>query len=196
MSVRPPATLRPARLHRLAWKVVLAAAGLCTTPLALAQHKAHSHGTASLDVSIETSIITARLEAPLHDLIGFERAPRSPAEQERVAALSGRFAEPGQLLRIDPAAGCKPPRVALDAPVIGLQSANPVAGGPPAAKGHADLIAVFSFDCENAASARHLELGLFDAFKGIRVVNVRVVSDQRQYRRAIRASKPRMDWER
>jgi len=52
------------------------------------------------------------------------------------------------------------------------------------------------FDCEAAQSARHLELGLFEAFKGVRVVNVRVISEQRQYRRAIRAGKPRMDWER
>lgn len=183
-----------ARLLRQAFGVLTIVACAVASPSAVAQHKAHSHGAAALEITVEPGAIQIRLEVPLHDLVGFERAARSQAEQQRVEALSRRFEDAQSLLRIDPAAGCKAPRVQLHAPAIGLGAATAPTGNAAAAPGHADLVAEFLFDCERAAHARSVEIGLFEAFKGIRVVNARVASGQGQYRRALRAGKPRMDW--
>jgi hypothetical protein len=40
--------------------------------------KAHEHGALKLDVAIEGNKLTIAMEAPLDNLLGFERAPRGP----------------------------------------------------------------------------------------------------------------------
>lgn len=61
--------------------------------------------------------------------------------------------------------------------------------GQPA---HGDLVGSFRFECRDARAARHLDLGLFPAFKSIRTVDARVASPGGQSAQRLRATQPRL----
>lgn len=187
---------------RFVCSIAAAVLGWSANGAALAQHKAHSHGTVSLSVAVDARAITVVLESPLDDLVGFERAPRTDAERQRVADMVARFNAADQLFRIDPTARCTLSVVGLKSAVLGIGEA-PAAGdsGTGAAtkdssgnQAHADLTGTFVFACEDGDKARFIDLGLFDAFKGIRIVNTQVASPQGQFKRALRQNRPRLGW--
>lgn len=176
-----------ARVRTLGWCLVLGS-GLAWAPGLLAATPAghaHDHGVARMDVAVEPGRVSIALDTPLDNLVGFERAPRTAAERERVASALARLRAAEALWRIDPAAGCKGGRVELRSAVLGLGSA----AGPGAARdAHADLEAQFEFECADATRARFLEHGLFKAFPGLRRLEVQVVTPQAQMKRTLQRS--------
>ncbi len=179
------------RLRRLA--VLLAGAGCAA--IALAQTHAHTHGELSLDVAVEGRAITLQLEAPLHDLVGFERAPRSVAERGRVTALVEQLKAADKLFLPDPAGACRLGDVALDSAVLGLGPAAAAAAsapkGAPAAE-HAEVALTVRFDCDRADAARFIDLKLFDAFKGVQTVKAQVAGPRGQAARSLRRGAARL----
>jgi hypothetical protein len=159
------------------------AAGLVAAlmPAALA-HKAHQHGVATLDVSVEARRVSLWLKTPLDNLVGFERAPRTDAERQRVEAALAALRDAAALWRIDPAAGCTPGEVVLTAAVLGL-------GAPAAAEakdGHADLEARWDFDCRDGARTGFVEHGLFGAFARMGRLEVQAVTPRGQMKVTLR----------
>lgn len=162
---------------------VVLAAGLAAAlmPAALA-HKAHQHGVATLDVSVEARRVSLWLTTPLDNLVGFERAPRTDAERQRVEAALGALRDAAALWRIDPAAGCTPGEVVLTSAVLGL-------GAPAAAEakdGHADLEARWDFDCRDGARTGFVEHGLFGAFARMSRLEVQAVTPRGQMKVTLR----------
>jgi hypothetical protein len=137
--------------------------------------KAHEHGVARLDVAVESGRLTLDLDTPLDNLLGFEHAPRTDAERERVASALVRLRDAGTLFRIDPAAGCTPARVELVSAPLGLG-----AGAAASQEGHGDLEGHFEFTCKAGARAGFVEVGLFAAFAPLRRVELQVVTAKGQ----------------
>lgn len=148
-------------------------------------HKAHAHGRIELDVAVEAQRVSLRMESPLHDLLGFERAPRSVAERGRVTALDERLRAADKLFVPDPAGECTLADASVEAPVLGLgtpastASAASAASAAPGAstsagEAHADLVLTASFDCRQVAKLKYLDVKLFDAFPGVRTVAAQV----------------------
>lgn len=163
-----------------------AALALALSAPALAQdgHKAHAHGRIELDVAVDAQRISLRMEAPLHDLLGFERAPRSVAERGRVTALAERLRAADQLFVPDAAGGCQLADVLVEAPVLGLGTPAPAtsaaSASAPAGEAHADLVLTALFDCRQAAAAQYLDVRLFEAFPGVRTVAAQVAGPKGQ----------------
>lgn len=148
-------------------------AAVSIAPPALAA-KAHDHGVARLDVVVEPGRVVFELDTPLDNLVGFERAPRTDAERDKVKAALAKLNEAGALFRIDNAAGCKPGKVELTSAALGL------GGTAPVKEGHADLEGHFVFDCTAGAKAGFVELGLFEAFAGLKRLELQVVTPKGQ----------------
>ncbi|CAN7720687.1 DUF2796 domain-containing protein [Pseudorhodoferax sp. LjRoot39] len=164
---------------------VLAACGLALALAAPAfaqhDHKAHAHGRIELDVAVDAQRISLRMESPLHDLLGFERAPRSVAERGRVTALIERLRAADKLFVVDAAGECQLADATVEAPVLGLGGAATAASAAaPDAEAHADLVLTANFDCRKAAAAQHLDVRLFDAFPGVRTVAAQVAGPKGQ----------------
>ncbi|MBL8350833.1 MAG: DUF2796 domain-containing protein [Burkholderiaceae bacterium] len=141
--------------------------------------KAHEHGALRLDVAIEGNKLTIAMEAPLDNLLGFERAPRTDAERKAAADLLARLRSPGTgvpLFAPDAAAQCTLSRSDVQAPVL-----EPGAG--PAAKDeHADLDASYEFSCAKPDELRTLDVGLFEAYKRTQRIDVQVAGPKGQAR--------------
>jgi hypothetical protein len=138
--------------------------------------KAHEHGTARLDITVETGRITLQLEMPLDVLLGFERPPRSDAERQRADAAVARLRAAGGLFRIDAAAGCTLASVELASAALKLgaapAAARPVAGS--AVDTHAEIDANISFTCQAGAQAGFIDTELFSAFDRLARLDVQV----------------------
>jgi hypothetical protein len=161
--------------------VVLVAAWLGAQAAPAAQ--AHEHGVAQLDVAVQAQRLVIELDTPLDNLLGFERAPRSDAERDKAAAAVARLRDAAVLFRIDAAAGCTLARVELNSAVLGLGTA---AGATPGAAEHGDLSATFEFRCTAGARAGFVEVGLFDAFPGLKRLDLQVATPRGQLKATLR----------
>ena len=67
--------------------------------------KAHEHGAAKLNVSLEGQQLTIALESPLDGIVGFERAPKNAAEKAKVDAAVAQLQAAEKLFKIEPSFG-------------------------------------------------------------------------------------------
>lgn len=169
MNAAPPAT---------AWIVLaLVCASACAT--AAAAGKAHEHGVMKLDVAIEGKMLSITIDSPLDSFLGFERAPRSDAERKAAADLLTRLRGPGQgmpLFTPDAAAECTLSTATVQAPALEARQT------PAGADGHADLDASYTYTCARPDLLKSLDVGLFDAWRRLKRIDVQVAGPQGQTR--------------
>jgi hypothetical protein len=153
--------------------------------------RAHEHGIARVDVATDPARLSLTLDTPLDNLVGFERAPRTDAERQRVEAALGVLRQAGGWVSIDPAAGCTLAGVELSSAVLGLGPAPGAekAGGGTAAKGgeaHADLEVTVDFSCSGGKPAGFVDLTLFQAFPRLQRIEVQTVTPKGQMKATLR----------
>lgn len=156
---------------------------------------AHVHGAANLQATLEGDTFVLALESPLDGLLGFERAPRGAAEQDKVRRMAASLRAADKVFVLSPDAGCtlagvKLASAALDPALLG--EAGPAA--KPAAGEHADLDAEFAFRCRRPDALRSLTVQLFDAFPGLRRLDVQLVTPKRQQGARLDPSQRRLEW--
>ena len=165
---------RPA-LTRLMITMVVALSS--STGTAWAAGKAHEHGALKLDVAIEGNKLTIAMEAPLDNLLGFERAPRTDAERKAAADVLTRLRSTDKaapLFAVDTTAQCMLSKAEVKAPML-----EP--GAKQATKDeHADLDASYEFTCAKPDALRTLDVGLFEAYKRIQRIDVQVAGPMGQ----------------
>ncbi|MBU1360039.1 MAG: DUF2796 domain-containing protein [Gammaproteobacteria bacterium] len=153
---------------------------------AAAQQHAHTHGRLALDVAVDAQTITLAIESPLDGFLGFERAPRSDAERQRVADMVRRLNAADALFQPDPAAECRLSQVKLVSSALGLgveKEAEPHRAH--GADEHADIDVDIVFTCAKSAEARFIDVKLFEPFKRIRTIDAQVASPQGQFKRTL-----------
>jgi hypothetical protein len=164
----------------LSARLALFLAGVLAAANAPAQEHAHAHGVVRLDVAVDARKLTLQLEAPLDSLLGFEHRPRTDAQRQAARALLERMKDVPQLLRPEPAAQCSLVRSEVEAPA--LRPLTPATSENE----HSDLGASFEFDCKQPERLGSIEIGLFDAFKGIRRIDVRVATGKGQSKQTLK----------
>ncbi len=174
----------------LGWVLVASSLPLNTQ----AQNKAHSHGTAVLNIVVETPSITIQFTSPLDDFLGFERNPRTPQERQRVQALADQMRNPNGLFQLPQDAACQSSSLQLSAPLIGL-TANGVEPLPPQSQlqpQHGDLDAVFVFTCAQPTQLTHLNIRLFEAFSRLQQLNIQLVTPRGQSQKTFKRPTQRL----
>lgn len=169
-------------------------AGLSAVPAFAAE--AHVHGQARLTVALEGGNLTLALESPLANLLGFEHMPHGAKDKAAVARMVKLLNRPGDLFAPTPAAGCKPGAVKLESPVLEAPTkavSNHEPGGAHE-HAHADLDGEFSFACAQPGLLRGLEVKLFDAFPGMKRLDVEVATDKGQAAAKLDGKRRRIDW--
>lgn len=155
----------------------LAACAAAAATAAAAAASSHEHGVVRLDVAVEADGFSVALRAPLENLVGYERAPRSDAERRSAAAVLERLRKgAAALFKADAAARCALAGAEVRAPAL-------EGGG---AREHADLEADYTFKCADGRALRSLDVGLFDAFQRIQRIEVQIAAPQGQRRETLR----------
>ena len=153
---------------------------------------AHTHGEAALSVAIDGPTVTLDFEGPLHDLAGFEHAPRTEKQKQAVAAMAARLREPARLFMLDPAARCEFVSATLAPPVFD----KPDAPAKNESSGeHKDQQAQYLFRCGSASQLRFIDVTLFDAFPRIKRINASVAGVARQSAMTLTPAKRRLAWQ-
>lgn len=196
--IRRLSCARPLRVPAMGF-TALGLALVLALPTAAQAHKAHQHGFGKLEVAVAADGIEIRLDAALDGFVGFERAPRTDAERQRVREAEARLRDGAALFGVDPAAGCTFKDMTLQAPVLGWGApAGPTgAAAAPAVKPaggdeHADLEAEYRFDCRDGARAGFVEVGLYAAFPRLRRIEAEAVTPRGQMKRELRRPESRL----
>lgn len=159
--------------------------GLAHAPCPAHAHGAHQHGVAQLMVAVEGPTLTLRLESPLDNLLGFERAPRTEKERAAAEALLGRLKRGEGLFALTQAAECALASATVDAPVL---------QGGKAAAGHADLAAEWRYSCRAPDKLTGLRVLLFKDYKRLTRVEASVAGPRGQRAARLSARAPDLAW--
>ncbi len=138
--------------------------------LPAAADKAHTHGQGTLDVAIEGARVTLAFEAPLEDLVGFEREPANEKERAALQSLDAHL-KSGNAFVPAAAAACK--------------SAGSTVTIATPAKGHAEARATWMFDCGDMAALKSIEAGIFTTYSRLKRIDVRVAAPKGQSTRRL-----------
>ncbi len=140
----------------------MAAMSIHTLSIA-ADHGAHVHGAAEIDVVVDGKKVLITLESPADNLLGFERAPKSDYEKNKVKDVAAQLQFAANLFA--PNAECK--------------SSKPVVTMPTFSKGeHSDISAEYAFECSNMPT--QIKLPLWKNFAGFKGLTVNLVTDKGQ----------------
>ncbi|MGB7184263.1 MAG: DUF2796 domain-containing protein [Burkholderiaceae bacterium] len=143
--------------------------------------KVHEHGAVKLNIAIEGTELLIIMEAPLNNLLGFERRPRTDEERQAAAAVLTRLrgSDKGvSLFTLDAAAQCRLKSATVQAPVIEPELKSGTQTNPKG--GHADLDASYEFSCATPGELRMLGTTLFSTYKRIQRIDVQVIGPNGQ----------------
>ena len=159
---------------------------------AAAEHGAHQHGVARLDVAIDGPTLLISLDSPLANLLGFEHALRNDRERAAVGTMEAALRSPGAL-QPNPEAGCRLGEVLI------AHSFQAAAGpgqpaGTPAAAGHADAEVSWTYRCAAPTALRQLDVALFERFSGLRSLRVQLAGPRGQSASVLSRKQRRLVW--
>ena len=123
-----------------------------TITASLRAEPAHEHGIAHLQVALEGQALRADFDLPGMDLLGFEHAPASAADEAAVVAAGTKMRDAAAVLVLTPAAQCSVEKV-------DFRAEKPEPGSV-----HMDFVASDSFRCVQPAELRGFKTGIFTLF--------------------------------
>lgn len=99
----------------------------------------HVHGVIELGVVVEGGTVAVSLHAPLSDVVGFEHAPESDEQLERVRRAAVMLANADAMFGLEDAANCTISDISIDGPEYVVQHlAEDDAGSADSDHGHHD----------------------------------------------------------
>ncbi len=132
------------------------------------EHEAHQHGLATLDIALEGDRLELAFESPAASVVGFEHAPRTPAQREARKRASQWLNDGQQLFGLAPAAGCR------------LLSAEVVEPGDSAEAKHQDYEARYAFQCAQPQHLQAVDVRLIERLVAGTKVRAQLISDDVQ----------------
>lgn len=139
--------------------------------------QAHVHGVGELDVVSEGNGVSVTLFSPLHNVLGFERAPKTAAEKDKAKLVQVLLNDP-RIVSFNADALCTRVDTALTSDVL-----NPHTHGNDAdhhAHDHSDILMRWEFQCEKPAELRHLTVRVFNLFEQFTELQAQVLLQGRQ----------------
>ncbi len=158
---------------------------------AVASLGAHEHGTAHLDVALDGTALELALHSPAANLLGFEHAPASAADEAQVAHARQQLEQPLVLFGLPAAAACDVSEQELQGDLLGGAHAGyqrrdgDAAPSEPEsaarADGHSDIEARYRLDCRHPEAIQALDLRtLFERFPATERIQVQLIGPRGQ----------------
>lgn len=143
---------------------------------------AHAHGHGKLDIVIDGDTIQIGLDAPAHDILGYEHQPKTKEQAARLDKAVAALKDAGSIYRLPADAGCT-----LAKAEAGLE--QPQDGGGE----HADFNATATFSCTAIARLGQIDLDFFKAFPGADKLDITIIGPKGQATASASRKSPRVD---
>ncbi len=142
------------------------------------QAKSHEHGVGQLDIAFEGTKISMELHAPGADIVGFEYAPKSEADLEKIDAAIAKLAKPLDLVGLPVGAGC----TVLEA-TAELEGDDEHGEGHKEVgeeESHTEFHAEYLFECAelNAVTLTEITFPYFGTFPNAIELELQVISEK------------------
>lgn len=195
--------MKPRVLREMIALPVLVPALMLCCGAVQAQHGAHEHGVAQMDVVLDGTLLQIELSTPAANVVGFEHRPRNEREQDRLRDAVAALEQGGNLLSLSAPAAC----VFRDARVLSALLSDEDEhehdddhhdhdhGHDDHAHDHdhdhADMFIAWRFDCATPAALRDMDAqGLFKRFSGMETVRVQAALARGQSAGTLTARRP------
>jgi Protein of unknown function (DUF2796) len=157
---------------------------------------AHQHGAGKLEIAIEGDTVHIGLDVPGADIVGFERAAKTPAELAAILDAKRLLADPLKLFVPPPAAGCtvKSAEVKLegeDEPGD-TKTADTKTGDTKTGGDHADFTADYTLTCTDVTKLTSFDVQFFATFKSAQTLSVSIISAAGQTELDVTRNKPKL----
>ncbi|EXF43018.1 putative zinc-binding protein [Pseudomonas sp. BAY1663] len=154
---------------------------------------AHEHGAARLNAALDGDRLELEFDSPAINLLGFEHAPASDADEARIAHARAQLERPHGLFGLPPAADCTVSEQRFEGELLGASHAgyqrqdrhdhdhDHDEAATQQHTGHSDIEAYYQFSCSNPEALQALELrGLFESFPGTEKIQVQLIGPNGQ----------------
>ncbi|HSC85041.1 MAG TPA: DUF2796 domain-containing protein [Pseudomonas sp.] len=185
----------------------LLALSLALLPLSLVQaheHEeehgslgAHEHGVASLNVALDGSSLEIQLESPAMNIVGFEHAANSAADQDKVASAKARLQQPLGLFSLPAAAACRVTRQELHSPLFGgaTHEHEQAEAAHEHDHEHSDVDADYALTCSHPEQLLSLDLDqFFQQFPATEKLTVQLIGPNGQQGAELNKSNTRLSF--
>ncbi|NKQ10200.1 DUF2796 domain-containing protein [Pseudomonas sp. SST3] len=155
---------------------------------------AHEHGAAELDVALDSSTLEIEMRSPAMNLVGFEHAPNSEADDRKIADARKRLEQPDTLFGLSAAAGCVLAETDLQSPLFedDVPEHEHEEGHD---QDHSEIHARYRFDCATPQALTGVDLqGLFAAFPGTEKVQTQLIGPNGQHGAQLSADQLRAEF--
>lgn len=165
--------------------------------------ESHQHGLAELKILLEANRVEIEFESPAFNLVGFEHKASSLQEKKAVKNAIALLESPTRLIAFGGSA-CSPEATQIDASSVSNeeeeheheaehQHEDEHAHEHETETSHADIVARYSFSCENNSDLSYIEINFFRLFSGLEKVKALWVGETGQGAMQLTASNRRLD---
>lgn len=148
--------------------------------------EAHVHGRAQVEIALDGPVMQLALKSPLESLVGFEHAPRTPAQQRAMRDMVAAFRQPAQLFAPTAGAQCKAEPAEVAAPTA--------VGTAHAHSEHAEMETTFTFRCLVPTALRSVNFDIFNVFPRLQRIDVQLVGPKGQTAATLTPKRRSLSW--
>ncbi len=174
----------------------MAALVLACAAVGASAAESHEHGSAELELAVEGSDVLMHFASPLHNLVGFEHAPRDDRDREAIAAARVLLDDPGNLVQLRADAGCAVVELDVDwdAPSEEEQEyGHGEAEDDHDEEEHADVTVAIRYRCDHPDRLNALAITAFESFERLSEVELRAVGPGGAVAESPERGSPRVD---
>ena len=154
----------------------------------------HVHGVIELGVVVEGDTVAVSLRAPLDDVVGFEHAPESDEQRERIRQAAAMLSNADAMFGLAGSASCSISDTSVDGPAYVTEH---LAGGEAGSAGshdghhhdaghddsdhhdseeHSEINAGYEWECGNVSALDALALRFTESFVGVETIEIQILT--------------------
>jgi len=167
---------------------------------------AHEHGAARLNAALDGKRLELEFISPAMNLVGFEHAPATPADEAKIAEARSQLEQPAALFGLPKAADCVVSEQQLHGELLGSAHAGYQRrdqdddhrhehshAAADEHDGHSDIEASYQFDCSDPEALQALDLKrLFERFPGTEKIQVQLIGPNGQQGAELTPARPQL----
>jgi hypothetical protein len=151
----------------------------------------HVHGVIELGIVVEGGTIAVSLTAPLSDVVGFEHAPESDEQVQRIESAADLLSNADKMFGLADSADCGVPDISVDGPGYfsgetehshdhqhgdDHHHSDHTHSHESNHEEHTEIVANYEWTCGDIANLDALELNFIDGFASVEKVEIQVLT--------------------